>query len=79
MIRAGWLHVAVRLESITREFHLSLLGRWQYIISNGDFDSELEFGFGSTVELLVDRWIVAVKSNVRSSTIRESLKEYVLV
>lgn len=69
----------MRLESITGKFQFRLVWRWQYVISNGDFDPELEFGFGSTVELLVDRRVVAVKSYVRSSTVREPLKEYVLM
>lgn len=45
------------------------------VISKGSFNTKLQFCFGCTVELLVDRRVVAVESGVCSSTIGESLED----
>ena len=47
-------------------------------ISDGSLDSELELGFGSTVQLFVNRWIVAIECDIGSSTIRIPLKDEIL-
>jgi hypothetical protein len=36
---------------------------------NGSFDAELQFGFGSSVELLVDGLIAAIQNNIISSRV----------
>lgn len=41
--------------------------RWGGRLIDSGLDAELQFGFGSTVELLVDCWIVAVEGHVGPS------------
>lgn len=47
--------------------------------ADGSTDSELEFGFSGTVELLVDGRIIAVKLDVGPSAIRETFENHGLI
>ncbi len=74
----GRWDIAVRVEAVTGKLRLNDLQLWQCIISNSNFDPELELGFRGTVKLFVDSWIIAIKGYVGSGAVRKPLEEYVL-
>ena len=61
----GW-NVAVGCKMVLRHReHRRCSVAWHRRIGGDDCtDSKLEFRFGSAIELLVDRWVVAVKLDV---------------
>jgi len=38
------------------------------------FETQLELGFSSTIQLLVDRWVVAIEGDVGASRIGETVE-----
>ena len=65
-------------KAVREQLWLDYVELTHWSVGNGDLDTKLELGFGSTIELLVDGRVIAIERYVSASTVGKSLEEYVL-
>lgn len=65
-------------KAVGEELRLDHIELRHWSIGNSHLDTKLELGLGSTVELLVDRRIIAVEGYVSPGAVGKPLEQYVL-
>lgn len=65
-------------KTIRKYLGLNHLELRHWSIGNSNLDTKLELGFGSTVELLVDRRVTAIECYICPGTVGKPLEQYVL-